>query len=785
MSEQEQGFTLEDIIREFSDHPDKNLTGEETPEQPAAEPAEEIAEEPAQEPAEKIAEEPAQEPAEKIAEEPAQEPAEKIAEEPAQEPACTGDTLRVDTEVVAAQLKEQEESALTGDTVRVDTEAVAAQLKEQEESALTGDTVRVDTEAVAAQLKEQGSAPVTGDTVRLDTALLGRGESCDAQPAEEDAQQPAGEETPQQEPFSENWEPEYEQPIADYVPPRPVLIHPRSKIRELKKQLVAGPEKEYYALLERGVGKLQVAMFFSLLVVLISAVATFLYALDMVGPDRMKLMIFGQLLAMLISALLGSYQLLEGLADLKNKRFSLNTLLCFSFALCVADGVLCLQDLRVPCCAAFGLQMTMSLWNAYQRRNTRLGQLDTMRKATQLIGIGLQEQYFEDQAALLRGEGRVDDFMESYGKPSRLSKTVSVYAIIVLCVSVALGIGAGVYHGLGGDVMTGVSIGIQTAAVSLLVAVPASMLVTISRPLAVLERRLHSLGAVICGWRGIEGLSKKVLFPVTHEDLFPGNTVKLNGVKFYGDRESDQVVAYATALICADGGILSPIFEHLLESRNGIHYKVEEFNPYGNGGIGGVVNEEPVLVGTLEFLKEMGVEIPAGIQLKHAVAISVDGQMCGLFALTYDRHRAAAAGLQSLCGYRGLKPVLTSQDFMLTGSFIAGKFSVKAKRIFFPEYSQRKELRQKQLEQDKDILAITTTDNLAAAAFCVTGARTAKRACNAGMVVHMIGGVLGIAMIAVLAFVGARELLTPSNMLLYQLIWTVPGILITEWTRAI
>ena len=31
------------------------------------------------------------------------------------------------------------------------------------------------------------------------------------------------------EPYSEEWEPEYEQPIGDYVKPRPVLIHPRTK----------------------------------------------------------------------------------------------------------------------------------------------------------------------------------------------------------------------------------------------------------------------------------------------------------------------------------------------------------------------------------------------------------------------------------------------------------------------------------------------------------------------------------------------------------------------------
>ena len=719
MNEQEQEFTLDDIIKEFSDHRDETPVEETAP---VPEAVEETVEE--------------ETPAEEVVAEAVEENAEEAAEETVEEtPApCTGDTIRVDTAEVAAQAAKTQE-VVTGDTVRLDTDRIEA-----------------------AQQDEQPAQQAEDQT----------------QPAQEG-----------EEPFSEAWEPEYEQPIAEYVPPRPVLIHPRTKIRELKRQLVAGPEKEYYKLLERGVGKLQAAMFFSVLVVLISAVATGLYALDMVGQERMKLMIFGQLLAMMISALLGCYQLLEGISDLKNKRFSLETLLCFSFVFCVADGVMCLQDLRVPCCAAFGLQMTMSLWSAYQRRITRLGQLDTMRKATQLVGIGLQEQYMDDQAALLRGEGRVEDFMDSYGKPSHLSKTVSVYAIAALGVSVVLGAAAGVYHGISGGAMAGVSTGIQTAAVSLLLAVPASMFVTISRPLAVLERRLHSLGAVICGWRGVEGLSKNALFPVSHEDLFPGNTVKLNGVKFFGERESDQVVAYAAALVCANGGALSPIFEHLLDSRNGIHYKVEEFNPYENGGVGGIVNEEPVLVGPLEFLKGMGVEISAGIQLKHAIGVSVDGQMCGLFALTYDRYRSAAAGLQSLCGYRGLKPVLTTPDFMLTPNFISGKFSVRAKRILFPGYEQRKQMRGKQLSEDKDILAIATSDSLAAAAFCVTGARSAKKACGAGVVVHMVGGILGVVMIAVLAVLGARELLTPSNMLLYQLIWTVPGILITEWTRAI
>ena len=38
-------------------------------------------------------------------------------------------------------------------------------------------------------------------------------------------------------------------------------------------------------------------------------------------------------------------------------------------------------------------------------------------------------------------------------------------------------------------------------------------------------------------------------------------------------------------------------------------------------------------------------------------------------------------------------------------------------------------------------------------------------------------------MIAALAYVGADSLISPQNLLLYSLLWLIPGWLITEWTR--
>lgn len=637
-----------------------------------------------------------------------------------------------------------------------------------------------ETEAVlTAEEPEKEEIPVstvTSDTIRIEKIPEVQGQVRGAVPIHEEPEEQPAPVQEELEPFSEAWEPEYEQPISEYIPQEPLTFRPKQRLREIKKKLVAGPEKQYYALSEQGVGKLQAAIFFSLLVVLLSAGATALYALGMVQENRLRLMVFGQFLAMLLSALLGSFQLIEGGEDLIKGRFSLNTLLLFTFVLCCVDGVICLQQLRIPCCAAFSLQVTMSLWSSYQSRNTKLGQLDTMRKATHLDSICAVEDYNGGEKGLLRGLGEVEHFMDTYRDTPRRQKILSVYAIVALAVSIGVGVLAGVLHGI--------HTGIQVAAVTMLAAMPASMFVIFSRPMAVLERRLHAVGTVLCGWQGAEELTGKTVFPLDHNDLFPVGNVKLNGVKFFGKRQPDEIIAYAAALIKTGGGTLEPLFTQLLDSRSGVHYDPVNFNRYEDG-VGAEVNGEPVLAGTLHFLKTMGVEVPESIRISQAVCVAVDGELCGLFAVTYEKDRASVAGLTTLCGYRKLRPVLLSGDFMLTPAFIHSSFGVNSKKILFPEEEARQQMQSLQLQEDAKALALITGEGLASFAYAVTGARSLKTSITLGITIHLIGGILGMLMMLVLAYLGETALLTPANLFLYELIWMVPGLLVTEWTRSI
>lgn len=570
-------------------------------------------------------------------------------------------------------------------------------------------------------------------------------------------------------------EPAFE--VEEEFIPAPIVFTPRSRLKELKKQLVAGPERRYYELSEMGVGRLQAAILLNLLVVLICGGVTALFALELVPENRMKLVVFSQVLAMLISALLGCNLMLDSLGDLLKGRFTVNTLLTLTFAACLIDSVFCLQELRVPCCAAFSLEMTMALWARLQKHNTEMAQMDTMRKAVRLHGIVRVENYYEGKDGLLRKEGEVSDFMDTYNKMPSPEVVQSIYAVLSLLICIGISIFAGMLHGI--------SMGAQILSTSLLVAVPASFFVSISRPMAILEARLHMVGTVLCGWEGVKDLCGKAVFPISDLDLFPQGSTKLNGVKFYGSRNPDEVVSYTASVIHVAGGGLVPVFDQLLGSRSGALYPVQHYRNYGDGGIGGEVDGLPVLVGTMAFLQDMGVEIPEGTMVNQAVYAAVDGELCAVYAISYAKMRSAAAGLVTLCGYRKLKPLKLSGDFMLTESFLRAKFNVKTNRIAFPDRDTCQKLQQHPIDPDEPVLALTTREELVSAAYAITGARALRQATKLGVIIHLIGGILGLVIMLVLGYLGSTELLTPSNILLYQLIWAVPGLLVTEWARIV
>lgn len=550
----------------------------------------------------------------------------------------------------------------------------------------------------------------------------------------------------------------------------------RSKLQLLKSKLIAGPEKRYYDLSEVGVGRLQAAILIQLAITGICFAVAVLLDMKIVPDNRLRLVIFSQVLTMLVSALIGSELIMDAVADLLRGKFSINFLLVVAFFACAADAVASLITLQVPCCGAFALEMTFALMGRLYSRITEMSQMDTLRKASKLVGLSKKPGYLNGKPAVLRTEGDLDDFWDTYRKESTPEKVQNVFGFTALIVSLLIA--------AMGAVLYGPSMAFRALSVCLMVAVPAAAFISQTRPAMLLEKRLHMVGTVLCGWQGVKRLRGKAYFPIMDEDIFPNATTKVNGVKFYGVRKSEDVISYTgSVLIEAESG-LAPVFMKLMENRRCNEQAVLNFHDYGNG-YAGEVRGEPVYVGDRNFLVSMGVDVPTGTAVAQGVYAAISGKLVAVYAMSYAKMRSSAAGLVSLGGARKIMPIMLTKDFMITPAFLADKFGVKTRRIFFPPVEVKQQLLQVQADPLAPVGALTTRSDLVSYVYAVSGAATLSGTCITGLVLSLLCGILGLLIMAALVFLGAFHLLTPLRLMLYELVWLIPTWLLTEWTKTV
>lgn len=647
----------------------------------------------------------------------------------------------------------------------------------QTDTVRLGDTTRVqqtvrlgDTRPVGGVNSRRDTRPI-GDTVRLDGTAATAKSDTRPLPDEDVRVYKPGAKKQTAEPYTANWEPEYDAPMGEYMPQTPIEF-PQNRAQQLRRQLEQGPQRQYQHLQKTPLSRLRAEMLLSLVLFFVAASTSLLY--HQVDGARLKLMIFGQTLILLLSALAGYRRLLAGVTQMLHRRFDMDSLLVVTLVVCWVDALVCLKSRHLPFAAVFSLQMLMAQWADQQKMQIRLSQLDTLRKASDLTAVVKQKEYYKHQCAYRTVPGQLDDFADQ--QPSGPEKLLCRYAQVLVVLGAVLAIVVSFMQNVAG--------GIRVYAACLLAAVPATAFVCFSQPQATLEKRMHKLGTVLCGWQGIRNIDKQGYYPLSHQDLFPDHHVKLNGVRFYGERNPNTIVSYMAALMKADGGSLAGPFEQLRSSRNARVCKVEELTSYP-GGVGGQIDGLSVIAGTLEFMENMGVELSEVSHIPHAVYAAVNQSLCAVFAVNFTRSKSSAAGLRTLCDSGHVRPIMVDCDFVMTDEFLEQKLGVDVSRMQFPDCMTRMNLAQKQPPEDGSVIALTTRGGLAQRAFAVTGGAALRSAWRYGAAVHMLGGGIGFVAVALLALSGAIALLTPYNLLLYGCVWMIPGLLVAEWTRNI
>lgn len=297
-------------------------------------------------------------------------------------------------------------------------------------------------------------------------------------------------------------------------------------------------------------------------------------------------------------------------------------------------------------------------------------------------------------------------------------------------------------------------------------------------PWSKLSEHLQKTGCAVAGWSGAHKLSARRRMIVTDADLFPPGTVQLNGRKLYGETQ-EQAVSLAASMARAAGSGLERLFNSLVRSEGGRYEKVDDFSFCEKGGWSGVIKGESVLMGSASFMRKMNVNLPADINLRTGVYLAVDGELAAAFAVKYNAAENVDFALRMTRRSR-IQPVLCSRDPNITPALIRRKFS-RAVRLEYPGLTERVAL--SEAEKDRGLpRALLFREGLLPYAEAVAGSLRLCKAVRRAAAISLLGSWAGTLLAFYLTSLGAYELLNPLTLEVFLLLWTLPVLLMADWT---
>ena len=322
---------------------------------------------------------------------------------------------------------------------------------------------------------------------------------------------------------------------------------------------------------------------------------------------------------------------------------------------------------------------------------------------------------------------------------------------------------------------------LQSLAALLTAATPLAAALCYTRSFSLLARRLYKNQSAISGWLGAERLGGYQAVTIRDEDLFPAGTVSMNGAKFYDTYDKNYVIGCAAAIFNEAGGDLQPVFAQLAEDFRANVGLMTSYRAYEGGGYGAGIGQDIVLVGTVGFMRLMGIPIPDGTTIRQAVYVAINNELAGLFSINYAPSRSTRSGLDALCSQHLLLNLFATRDFILNPALLRQRFRISSGHMEFPPVEERLRLSGQNVGIEGRRAALLRRDNFRDYSDAVAGGRNLYNLTRVSSIFALFSGVIGMALIFLLSYLGSELSATVANLLLYSVLWALPPLLITSW----
>lgn len=468
----------------------------------------------------------------------------------------------------------------------------------------------------------------------------------------------------------------------------------------------------------------------------------------------------------------------EGLWQLAAKKPNGDTLALFAVLFTLIDGItMIFTPLRASGMAFYApcaLVLTFHLLGMYVTQSANLQACRTAAAVAQPYLVTQDPNLLSGQSGFRKRLGVPKGFgsqIRTLSEPERRFRRLTP---VLMAACVLLALLTTVAHHQPKLLLWSLS-ALFTAASTLGVGLSASL------PRKFLGVRLSKLGVALAGWPGVlagKGCRSAMLLD---QDLYPPGSIVLTSSKAFGDTPMAQVASYAASTVRASASGLTFLFDRLLRSEGGAYLPVEKVVMQERGLVAQVQGQE-VLVGNSDFMSRHGVALPQGVKARDAVFCAVGRSLVGVFNLKYNLHASILPALQALVTHR-MSPVMITRDFNLTPHRLRLKGTMPTDQLIFPDLQRRVTLSAPNQPHGQTILAVLCREGLAPFSQALIAAKRVRTAGWFSTLFVNVSACVGVFLAATLSSAAAISSMSAWNLSLFLLLWFVPVLLISFWTK--
>ena len=296
-------------------------------------------------------------------------------------------------------------------------------------------------------------------------------------------------------------------------------------------------------------------------------------------------------------------------------------------------------------------------------------------------------------------------------------------------------------------------------------------------------------GALL-GYQAVEDFYDTNSIILNANDIFPKGSVNISALKLFSNAKVDETLIYAISLAKNMNSILAPTLLDMLDGNWDMLCDVENCSYEDGLGICGWIDNKRVLMGNRELMEAHNIEnLPTKSKeselvgsKKDGIYISVSGNLALMLIIDIIPNQKVKQDLHTLES-SNISIAINSCDFLVSVNKIEYLFGINPENVKIVPYELYQETKEYFKEKPKCSSSIVTNGDIGIISKLLTSTKRIHKMSILGNMLHAVACIVGIIIGISFISMGAFRELTPTMILLYNVICSGIILLICKWQK--